>query len=102
MCFIDILRTTANPERSGDAKPTGLSESAGLPQGGNIMDAQVKRSIKLGIRVGLSLGAIVGLVGCSAEQDDIMGSDDPALSAVNGLSGINGLSGSNGLSGING
>src|ERR1022692_4258710 len=28
-CRTDILRQTANPERSGDAKPTGLTESAG-------------------------------------------------------------------------
>src|SRR5947208_17180213 len=94
--------TTANPEQSGDAKPTGLNESAGLPQRENPMDTQVKRTLKLGICVGLSLGAIVGLVGCGEQSDDIGGTHEAAITGLNGFTGFNGLAGLNGLSGQNG
>jgi hypothetical protein len=40
------LLETANPERSGDAKPTELYESAGLPKGDRVM--KVKTNIKAG------------------------------------------------------
>ena len=66
------------------------------------MDTQVKRTLKLGIRVGLSLGAIVGLVGCGEQTDEIEGTHEAAISGLNGLTGFNGLAGLNGLSGSNG
>jgi hypothetical protein len=60
------------------------------------MDALGKRTIKMGVTVGLSLGAIVGLVGCK----DMMGESEfekaAAVESENGLS-MNGLS-MNGLS----
>jgi hypothetical protein len=58
--------------------------------------------------VGLSLGAIVGLVGCGESIDATEGSHELAIESQNGLSGINGLNGvngyygANGLSGVNG
>src|SRR6266540_3382482 len=65
------------------------------------MNASSKRILRLGITAGLSLGAIVGLVGC-AEQADEVGTDvAAAVESQNGLSGnglsLNGLS-ANGLS----
>jgi hypothetical protein len=61
------------------------------------MDAQGKRTLKIGITVGLSLGAIVGLVGCGEEMAaDESTSTHAAAESENGLSG-NGLS-ANGLS----
>jgi hypothetical protein len=54
------------------------------------------------IRVGVTLGAIVGLVGCDEQAEDAQPSNEFALSSFNGLSGVNGLSGANGLSGVNG
>jgi hypothetical protein len=66
------------------------------------MDTLGKRTIKVGITVGLSLGAIVGLVGCGAQQDGVEGEHLSAVVDMNGLSGnglsANGLS-ANGLSG---
>ena len=53
--------------------------------------------MKVGLTVGLSLGAIVGLVGCGEEADGVSGSDLAAVVSGNGLS-ANGLS-ANGLSG---
>jgi hypothetical protein len=58
---------------------------------------KTKTTIKVGLTVGLSLGAIVGLVGCGEEADGISGSDLAAVVGGNGLS-ANGLS-ANGLSG---
>jgi ricin-type beta-trefoil lectin protein/GLTT repeat-containing protein len=60
------------------------------------MNAQGKRTLKIGITVGLSLGAIVGLVGCGEQQDVVEGHHEFGLSSSNGLS-ANGLS-ANGLS----
>jgi hypothetical protein len=61
------------------------------------MDAQGKRTLKIGITVGLSLGAIVGLVGCADQAtEDESGGTLAALESENGLS-MNGLS-MNGLS----
>ncbi|HVZ86996.1 MAG TPA: RICIN domain-containing protein [Polyangia bacterium] len=58
---------------------------------------------KRSIQISVTLGAIVSLVGCGAEQSDVQsGQHDFALSSVNGLSAINGLSSVNGLSAMNG
>jgi hypothetical protein len=54
------------------------------------------------IRVGLTLGAIVGLIGCGDEAEDVAPSSDFAQSAFNGMSGVNGISATNGMSGVNG
>jgi hypothetical protein len=62
------------------------------------MNASAKRTLRLGITAGLSLGAIVGLVGCAAQTDDVSG-DNAAVESENGFS-TNGYS-SNGFS-ING
>ena len=66
------------------------------------MDKVGKNFVRLGIQVGLSLGAIVGLVGCGEAQDDIEGQNLHGLSSINGLSSLNGLSAINGLSSLNG
>ena len=57
------------------------------------MNATAKRTLRLGFTVGLSLGAIVGLVGCSEMADDGEGSSDHAVESINGLNGVNGLNG---------
>ena len=61
------------------------------------MNASMKRTLRLGITAGLSLGAIIGLVGCGEQTDDTGAIEAAAVESQNGLSG-NGLSG-NGLSG---
>jgi hypothetical protein len=62
-----------------------------------------KRSIRLGITVGLSLGAIVGVVGCGEmSEDGVEGSHEFGMSSINGLQSINGLVSTNGLSSVNG
>jgi hypothetical protein len=66
------------------------------------MDALTKTTIKVGIKVGITLGAIVGLVGCADLADDADGSDNLARESANGLSGYNGISGLNGLTALNG
>ena len=35
------------------------------------MNASVKRTLRLGITAGLSLGAIVGMIGCAEETDQV-------------------------------
>jgi len=35
------------------------------------VNASAKRTIRLGLTVGLSLGAIVGIVGCSDQMDEL-------------------------------
>src|SRR5436190_10914097 len=54
------------------------------------------------IRVGITLGAIVGLVGCGEQSEGIQGDHEAALQGLNGLSAYNGLSSLNGLSSMNG
>lgn len=64
--------------------------------------------LKITIQVTLSLGAIIGLVGCgelptdSGAGGDTTPRSDYGLSLSNGLSNVNGLSATNGLSGTNG
>jgi hypothetical protein len=54
------------------------------------MNASVKRTLRLGITAGLSLGAIVGMIGC-AEQDDQLELDSAAaLQSENGFN-FNGM-----------
>jgi len=65
------------------------------------MDTLTKTTLKVGIKVGLTLGAIVGLVGCAEMSEDADGSDEYAVQSTNGLNGLNGLS-LNGLNGLNG
>jgi hypothetical protein len=50
------------------------------------MNASVKKTLRLGITAGLSLGAIVGLVGCGELMDGAEGSDSAAVLSANGLS----------------
>jgi hypothetical protein len=66
------------------------------------MNGLKKTTLRLGITAGLTLGAIVGLVGCAETTDDVEGSDDLASESPNGLLGANGLFGANGLVGVNG
>jgi hypothetical protein len=54
------------------------------------MNAASRRTLRLGITAGLSLGAIVGLVGCG-EQTDPVQQDDAAGISFNGIS-YNGIS----------
>jgi hypothetical protein len=60
------------------------------------MNALGKQTIKIGITVGLSLGAIIGLIGCSDQSTEESGGTLAAVESENGLS-MNGLS-MNGLS----
>jgi hypothetical protein len=60
------------------------------------MNASAKRTIRLGLTVGLSLGAIVGIVGCADQMDGLSPDELAAIQSENGLS-YNGLS-FNGLS----
>jgi hypothetical protein len=65
--------TTANPERSGDAKPTGLTESAGLPEKEEIkMETVRKNNWRM-----VSLLLASTMVGC-AEMGE-MAEDDTTL-----------------------
>jgi hypothetical protein len=83
----------ANPERSGDAKPTELPELAGLPQEDKKpMINHEKRTFK----VGITLGAIAGLMGCADPMESDQGTATSDILTENGLS-MNGLS-MNGLS----
>ena len=66
------------------------------------MDSQIKKSVSLGIRVGLSLGAIVSLIGCADVADETEGSHEFGVESYNGLNGVNGIQGINGLNGVNG
>src|SRR4029079_11416670 len=83
-------------------KPTGLTQSAGLPKENDPMDKMTLRRIGW---VGASLGLTTALVGCADVQSDadttITGGGDSTtvgyLSADNGLSAINGLGAANGL-----
>jgi len=54
------------------------------------MNASAKRTIRLGLTVGLSLGAIVGIVGCAEQMDDVEG-NNAAVESDNGfnLNGFN-------------
>jgi hypothetical protein len=68
------------------------------------VENSVRGKRRLGITVGLSLGALVGVVGCGEMAD--AGADEGerefGLASLNGLVSINGLSSTNGLSSING
>jgi hypothetical protein len=67
------------------------------------METAAKRTVRLGITVGLSLGAIVGVVGCGEMvDDDVEGSHEFGISSTNGLQSINGLVSTNGLGSVNG
>jgi len=67
-------------------------------RGKNTVDVQGKRRIKVGLALGLSLGAIVGLIGCSQQPAGTYaetGSHYFGLASANGLAGVNGLAGAN-------
>ena len=66
------------------------------------METLEKTTLRFGIKVGLTLGAIVGLVGCGEMQDDALAPEDDALVSANGLNMFNGLSMLNGLTLANG
>jgi len=53
------------------------------------MNASAKRTIRLGLTVGLSLGAIVGIVGCAEQMDDTEG-NNAAVASENGFN-LNGF-----------
>src|SRR5213078_1930633 len=108
-CSARNLVTKANPERSGDAKPTGLSQSAGLPKRGKTtMSSLGKTTLKVGLTVGFTLGAIVGLVGCADQTEDVENHEMFGVGTWNGVittNGIytgNGVITSNGINSING
>lgn len=62
-----------------------------------------KATLKVGLTVGFTLGAIVGLVGCADETEDgLQGTHDLAVEGTNGFSGSNGLVATNGFNGANG
>jgi hypothetical protein len=54
------------------------------------MTATAKRTIRLGLTAGLSLGAIVGVVGCAAQTEGVETEDSAAVQSENGLT-MNGL-----------
>jgi hypothetical protein len=49
------------------------------------MNGTTKRTIRLGLTVGLSLGAIVGVVGCSDQSDQVTGDEAAAIQSENGF-----------------
>jgi hypothetical protein len=49
------------------------------------MNASARRTIGLGLTVGLSLGAIVGMVGCSDQADELTPEEAAALQSENGF-----------------
>ncbi len=49
------------------------------------MNASAKRTIRLGLTVGLSLGAIVGIVGCADQTDGLNPDEQAALQSENGF-----------------
>src|SRR5262245_48207334 len=54
------------------------------------MNASAKRTIRLGLTVGLSLGAIVGIVGCSDQMDQVGVDEAAAIQSENGFN-FNGM-----------
>ena len=54
------------------------------------MNASAKRTIRLGLTVGLSLGAIVGIVGCTDQMDGLSPDEAAALQSENGFN-FNGM-----------
>src|SRR4051794_14006005 len=54
------------------------------------MNASAKRTIRLGLTVGLSLGAIVGIVGCADQMDELNPDEAAALQSENGFN-FNGM-----------
>ena len=54
------------------------------------MNASAKRTIRLGLTVGLSLGAIVGIVGCADQTDGLNPDERAALQSENGFN-FNGI-----------
>ena len=66
------------------------------------MDALWKRTIKLGMTLGLSLGAVVSTVGCNEVGGDESTTESSALAVENGISMLNGVTTINGMSTTNG
>jgi hypothetical protein len=66
------------------------------------MDTAGKKALNLALRVGLSIGAVVGMIGCGELSSDEADTSSAAVAVENGLYGINGISGVNGLYGVNG
>lgn len=66
------------------------------------MDTAGKKAVSLALRVGLSIGAVVGMIGCGELSGDEADSSSAAMAVENGLYGINGINGVNGLYGVNG
>src|SRR4029078_7935312 len=62
-----------------------LAVGRATEKGTNNMNASAKRTIRLGLTVGLSLGAIVGIVGCSDEMDQVGVDEAAALQSENGF-----------------
>src|SRR3982750_56728 len=58
--------------------------------------------LKRTVQVGLTLGAIVSLVGCADENDGVEGHHEFAIEVTNGLTPLNGFVPVNGISALNG
>jgi hypothetical protein len=95
------LSKTANPGRPGDAKPTELTELAGLPK----EDTMGMGKLMLGV------AGLAGLtaMGCSAAPpattgsgSDLVAARDAALREYNGLKLLNGMNTKNGVRSVNG
>jgi hypothetical protein len=54
------------------------------------MNSSTKRTIRLGLTVGLSLGAIVGIVGCADQMDGTNADEQAAIQSENGFN-FNGM-----------
>ena len=61
-----------------------------------------KTVIRWATTAALSIGAVVGMVGCDEQGGDESESSSAAVATDNGLSGVNGLYGVNGITGVNG
>lgn len=76
-CGKDTFVTTANPERSGDAKPTGLSESAGLPEKETAMEIVRKSNPRM---VAVLLAST--FIGCGELDDLAVDDTTPEVEAL--------------------
>src|SRR4029078_996382 len=73
-----------------------------IEKGTTEMDTAGKKALTLALRVGLSIGAVVGMIGCGELAGDEADTSSAAMAVENGLYGINGINGVNGLYGVNG
>src|SRR4051812_9936652 len=76
----------SKPRAIGGRKAYGtLAVGRATEKGGIRMTSSTKRTIRLGLTVGLSLGAIVGIVGCADQSDGLSPDELAAIQSENGF-----------------